>query len=65
VLHAVAQNTGRKKSTKIRHLHTIAQICPAISSQLRHVSAIGKKIIKQQYLSHMTSQYGELRQTNG
>jgi len=27
---------------KNRHLGTIAQLCPAISSQLRHVSAIGK-----------------------
>jgi len=28
---------------KIRHLRTIAQICRALSSQLRHVSTIGKK----------------------
>ena len=39
----LTQNTGRKKSPKIRHLGTIAQICPAISSQLRHISTIGKK----------------------
>jgi len=31
----------------------IAQVCPAISSQLMHVSAIGKKHVKQQCLSHM------------
>jgi len=41
------------------HLFTIAQICPAMSSQLRHVSTIGK-MAKQQYLLHMFSQYGEL-----
>jgi len=26
---------------------------------------IGKKILKQQYLPHMSSQYGELRPTSG
>jgi len=43
------------------HLGTIAQLCHAVSSQLRHVSTIGKKFVKQQYLLHMSSQYGELR----
>ena len=33
---------------------TIAQLCRAISSQLRHVSSIGKKIVKQQYLLRMS-----------
>ena len=49
------------------HLCTIAQICRAIglSSQLRHVSTIGQKLVKQQYLLYMTSQYGELRPTSG
>jgi len=46
------------------HLGTIAQLCRAISSQLRHISTIGK-IVKQQYLLHVSSQYGELRPTNG
>jgi len=41
----LAKNTGRKKSPKIRHWGTIVQLCQAISSQLRHVSAIGKKIL--------------------
>jgi len=31
--------------SKNRHLGTIAQICLAISSQLRHVSKIGKKML--------------------
>ena len=37
------KNTGRKKSPKNRHLRTIVQLCRAISSQLKHVSTIGKK----------------------
>jgi len=41
----LAGNAGRKKSPKIRHLGTIAQICRAISSQLRHVLTIGKKLL--------------------
>ena len=42
----------------------IAQICRAMSSQLRHVSTIGKKLVKQQYLLHMCAQYGEIRPTS-
>ena len=38
----LAGNTGPKKSPKIRDLDTIAQLCRAISLQLRHVSTIGK-----------------------
>jgi len=56
----LAGNAGPKKSPKIRHLDTIAQLCRAVSSQLRHVSTIGKKLVKQQYLFHTSSQYGEL-----
>ena len=33
-----------KNYAKNRHLRTIAQLCRAISSQLRHVSTIGKKL---------------------
>ena len=62
----LAENTGRKKVAKNRHLGTIEQLCRAISSQLRHVSTIGKKkLVKQQYVLHMFSQYDELRPTNG
>jgi len=50
----LAGNTGRKKVAKNRHLGTIPQLCRAISSELRHVSAIGKKHVKQQYLLHMS-----------
>jgi len=57
----LCENTGRKKSPKIRHLGTIAQLCRAVSLQLKHVSTIGKKLVKQQYLLHNSSQYYELR----
>ena len=60
----LAGNTGRKNDAKNRHLGAIAQLCRAISSQLRHVLTIGKKLVKQQYLLHMSPQYGELRSTN-
>jgi len=36
-------NTGRKNDAKNRHLRTIAQLCQAVSLQLRHVLTIGKK----------------------
>ena len=61
----LAANTGRKKVAKNRHLGTMAQLCQAISLQLRHVSTIGKKLVKQQYLLHMLPQYGVLRSTRG
>jgi len=38
---------------KNRHLRIIAQICRAVSAQLRYVSTIRKKML--------SSQYGELR----
>jgi len=50
---------------KNRHLGTIAQLRRAISSQLKHVSTIGKKLVKQQYLLHMLLQYGELQPFSG
>ena len=39
------QDAGAQKTPKRRHLSTIAQLCRAISSQLRHVSTIGKKLL--------------------
>ena len=61
----LAKNMGRKKSPRIRQLHIVAQCCRAVPSQLRHVSTIGKKLVKQQYLLHMSPQYGELWPANG
>jgi len=40
----LAENTVHKNSPKIHHLHTIVQLCQAISSQLRHILTIGKKL---------------------
>jgi len=58
----LAENTGRKNDAKTRHLSTIAQLCRAISWQLRHVSTIGKKLLSS-YISSTCPQYGELRPT--
>jgi len=44
----LAENTGRKKWPKNRHLGTIAQLCRAVFLQLKHVST--KKLVKQQCL---------------
>ena len=55
----LAANTGCKQVAKNRHLGTIAQLCQAVSSQLRHVSIIGKKLVKQQYVLQMSPQYGD------
>jgi len=44
----------KMQDPKTRHLHTIAQLCRAVSSQLRKASTIEKKLAKQQYLLHMS-----------
>jgi len=49
----LAGNTGRKHSPKNRHLHTIAQLCLAISPQLRHASTIGINLLN----SNISSTY--------
>ena len=41
----LAGNAGPKKSPKICHLRAVTQLCRAISSQLRHISTIGKKLV--------------------
>ena len=41
----LAANTGRKKVAKNRRLGTIAQLRRAVSSQLRHLSTIGKTLL--------------------
>ena len=73
----LAENTGCKEVAKNRHLGTIAQLCRAISSQLgtyRQLELVSwsltnrqleKKLVKQQYVLHMSPQYGELRPTSG
>jgi len=44
-------NTGRKRSPKNRHLSTIAQLCLAVSSQLRHLSTIGNNVLNSNIFS--------------
>ena len=59
----LAGNTGRKNAAKNRHLRTIAQLCQAISSQLRHVSTIGKNLLRSNISStcpHNMANFGRL-----
>jgi len=58
----LAGNAGRNKSPKIRYLSTIAQLRIFVTKACVDNR---KKIVKQQYLPHMSSQYGELRLING
>jgi len=46
----LAGNAEPNKSPKIPRLRSIAQLCRALSSQVRHVSTIGRKHVKQQCL---------------
>jgi len=46
-LKFAARGSLEMQDPKNRHLGTIAQLCWAISSQIRHVSTIGKKLVKQ------------------
>jgi len=45
VQHAARWKYETQKIAKIRRLRTIAQLCQAMSSQLRHVSTIGKNLL--------------------
>jgi len=45
VLQAARCKYRMQKVAKNRHLGTIAQLCRAVSSQLRHISTIGKKLL--------------------
>jgi len=59
----LAGNTGRKNDIKNRHLRTIAQLCPAESLQLRHVSTIGKNLLSSTISStspHNMANFGSL-----
>jgi len=49
----LAENTGRKKVAKNRHLGTIAQLCQAIATKAR-IDNRKKKLVKQQYVLHMS-----------
>jgi len=54
IYNARLKCAARKTDAKNRHLGTIAQLCQAESSQQRHVSTIGKKHVKPQYVLHMS-----------
>jgi len=60
----LAGNTGRKNDAKNRHLRTIAQLCRAVYSQLRHILTIGKKNFLNSDMSstclHNTANFGPL-----
>jgi len=59
----LAGNTGRKNYAKNRHLRTIAQLFRAVSSQLRHVSTVGKTLLNSNIFSrppHNTANFGPL-----
>jgi len=51
----LAGNAWIKNDAKNRHLRIITQLCRAISLQLRHMLTIGKKLVKQKYILHMSS----------
>jgi len=53
-LKCAARGSLEIQDTKNRHFGTIAQRCWAISSELRHASTIGKKLLKRQYLLRMS-----------
>jgi len=61
----LAENTGLKKVAKNRHLGTIAQLLSGYIFTTKALIDNRKKLFKHQYLLHMSSQYGELRPTNG
>jgi len=48
------------RQSPLLRLRTIAQLCRVISSQLRNVSTIKKKLVKQQYLLHNMVNFGPL-----
>ena len=53
---------SRQKSLSGHHRTTLSGY---IFATKRHVSTIGKKLVKQQCAVHMSPQYGELRPTSG
>ena len=72
VLHVARWKYRTQKLPKIRHLCTITQLCRAVFKTARQSCVFitkarinnRKKPVKQQYLPHMSSQYGELRPTS-
>ena len=50
----LAENTGRKNYAKNRLLRTVAQLCRAIYSQLRHISTIEMRLLNSNISSTCT-----------
>jgi len=61
----LAGNAGCKISPKIRHLRNIAQLLSGYIFATKARIDNPKKPVKQQYLPHMFSQYGELWPISG
>jgi len=57
----LAGNTGCKKSPSVHHRTTLSDYIFATKAHIDN----WKKLVKQQYLPHMSLQYGELRPTSG
>ena len=60
----LTENTGRKKLPKIHHLGTIALLGCTFATKAC-INNRKKKPVKQQYLLHMSPQYGELQPISG
>jgi len=59
----LAENTGRKKVAKNRHLGTIT-LLRYIFATKACIDNRKNKLVKQQYVLEMSPQYGELRPIN-
>jgi len=64
VLHAARWNTGRKNSAKSPVAHHRTTLLGYIFATKANIDN-QKKVVKDQYLIHMSRQYGALRPTNG
>jgi len=52
-LKCAARGSLKTPDAKNRHFGTIAQLCRDVSSQLKHVSTIGKKLVKNDTSPHV------------
>jgi len=57
----LAENTGRQKSPSGHHRTTLSGYIFATKAHIDN----RKKLVKQQYVLHMSPQYGELQPTSG
>ena len=65
MLHTARWKYRTQKRRKKIDIWAPSHNCRAESSQQRHVSTIGKNLVTQQYVLHMSAQYGKLRPTSG